>query len=284
MTPAKENLGGHTSIAGGVWKAIERGAKLDMGAVQIFVKSQQQWKAKPLKDEDAERFRKTFDESEVNYVIAHNSYLHNFAAPEDELWEKSIHALGQEMERAAKLGVPSIVIHPGSPKDESEAFGIKRIAAAMDRLYDEYGAHPVTILLEITAGQGSHLGYRFEHLRDIMDQATCRERLAVCLDTCHLFAAGYDLRTRESYDDVIQEFDRIIGAKLLRAWHLNDSKHPIDSRKDRHANIGDGEIGEDAFGFIVNDERWNEIPMILETPDADTMHEVDLKRLRSLRG
>lgn len=278
-----DNIGGHTSIAGGVSKAFKLAKDRGHGAMQIFVKNQAQWKGKPLEEREVEKFKAAWEELPLTHIISHASYLINLAAPDDALWQKSQDALVDELERGATLGLAGAVLHPGAPKDAGEAFGVKRIAEGLNRIFDEHGDLPIRVYLENTAGQGSTLGRTFEQLRDIIDGVEKKERLGICLDSCHLFAAGYDLRDEESYTTTMEAFDSIVGFQWLQAWHLNDSKKPLGSRVDRHDNIGEGHMGIDPFTFIMNDHRFDDIPLIVETPDPDTRHATDAAKLRSLR-
>lgn len=274
-------LGAHVSIAGGVHKAFERGKRLRCNAIQIFLKNSNQWKAKPLTMPDRVLFREAQHDSAIKVVLAHDSYLINLSSPDRELRQKSLNAFVEEMERANFLGVPYLVLHPGAHMGAGISAGISRVAKALRRALDKVNP-PIQILLENTAGQGSCLGHRFEHLADILEQIDS-DRAGVCLDTCHLFAAGYDIRTRETYAETVREFDRQIGLRRIIAFHVNDSKKGLGSRVDRHTHIGQGFIGLDAFRFLINDERFSSIPKILETPKGPDIDE-DLMNLATLAG
>lgn len=276
-------IGSHMSIAGGVYKAPARGKEVGCATIQIFTKNANQWKAKPLEAADIERFRAALDETGIDPVMAHDSYLVNLASPDDALYAKSIDALQVEMERAEALGLPGLIIHPGSHVGSGEKAGLARIACAIDELHGRTDGFEVKILLETTAGQGSNLGYRFEHLAGIMQNVSASERLGVCYDTCHTFAAGYDIRDEKSYRKVFDEFDRVIGLDQLKVMHFNDSKGELGGRLDRHEHIGKGRIGLDGFRFIMNDERFAHVPKILETPKDKEMTE-DRMNLETLRG
>ena len=278
------NLGAHKSIAGGVDRALDRGKETGCDALQMFVKSSNQWRARPLSEEEIEAFHEKKSAYRDDFLMAHSSYLINIASPEKEQARKSIHALVIEIERCAVLGIPYLVLHPGSHRGTTEEEGIVRIASRLSEVFLKTSGTDVMVLLETTSGTGDNIGYRFEHIASIMDRVEETERTGCCYDTCHSFAAGYDIRTRESYQKTFSEFDRIIGFKKLKAFHLNDSKHGLGSRKDRHQHIGEGEIGKEGFSFLVNDQRFMEIPMVLETPkDRDDL-EFDRKNLALLRS
>ena len=277
-------IGAHMSIAGGVEKAVARGEEVGCTALQIFTRNASQWRAAPLTSAACTAFRSAREKSPIGPVIAHDSYLINLAAPGDELWNKSIAAFGDELERCAALGVEALVMHPGAHVGSGEAAGLERIAAALRRLFTE--APPgVTLLLENTAGQGSYLGGRFEHLATVMDRVP-QGRFGVCFDTCHAFAAGYDLSTGEGYQQVMEEFGHFIGCEQIRAFHVNDSLKGCGSRVDRHAHIGEGAIGREGFAALLQDARFTTVPKILETPKgADNIWDrTNLALLRELAG
>jgi deoxyribonuclease IV len=279
----KELLAGaHMSIAGGMHKAFERGSEVRCKTIQIFLKSSNQWKAKPLTEEDRALFREAQSKSRISPVIAHDSYLINLASPDPSLRRKSLDAFIEEMKRANFLGVPYLNLHPGAHMGAGIGEGIARVAAALQEALNEVGP-PVILLLENTAGQGSSLGSRFEELAAIMERINIPARLGVCLDTCHVFAAGYEIRTEEGYGDTMREFDRLIGLEKLLAFHVNDSRKDLGSRVDRHFHIGKGCIGLSAFRFLVNDSRFEKIPKILETPKGATNRE-DKRNLATLRS
>ncbi len=252
-------FGAHMSISGGLHKAFGHGERAGCDTIQIFSKNQQQW------------------------------HLINLASPSDELWEKSIAAFGDELERGAALGIPYLVTHPGAHTGSGEETGLLREAAALNRLLDAGVGGPstgsgqaVTILLETTAGQGSALGYRFEHLARLIELVDRAERLGVCVDTCHILAAGYDIRTPEACAATFDEFDRVVGIERIKAFHLNDSQKDLGSRADRHTHIGAGCVGLEGFRAIVNDPRFASLPMILETPKGEDLAE-DIENLAKLR-
>jgi deoxyribonuclease-4 len=275
------------SIAGGLEKAVARACDVEATALQIFVKSSNQWAARPFAPGEVDRFRASSLEAGLNrYTMAHSSYLINLASPKPELLERSRQALALERERCSQLGVPYLVLHPGSHVGEGEEAGLESVAASLDAVMDGTspgGGDDVMILLETTAGQGTNLGSSFEHLAAILDQAACSDRLGVCIDTCHLLAAGYEFRDKESFSGLMKRFDDVIGLNRLRGVHLNDSKTDLGSRKDRHDHIGDGFIGLEAFRPFVNDPRLGDVPMVLETPKGDDLAE-DRQNLALLRG
>jgi deoxyribonuclease IV len=277
-------IGAHMSIAGGLSKAFERGQSVECRTIQIFLKNSNQWKAKLLTEQDKILFREAQNKSGIHPVAAHDSYLINLASPDSELYQKSITAFMEEMGRANFLGVPYLVLHPGAHVGSGVEAGIARIAEALNQALARVDA-PVTILLENTAGQGSGLGYRFEELASIMEKIKEDGRVGICLDTCHAFAAGYDIRTKEGYASVMREFDRLIGVEKIRAFHVNDSKKELGSRVDRHAHIGKGFIGLEGFRCLINDKRFMKIPKILETPKGPDLAEdrINLAILRSLK-
>lgn len=276
-------FGAHMSIAGGIAKSFARGEQVGCETMQIFSKNDRQWKAKPYPPEDIAAFKAEQARTGIAPVIVHCSYLVNLAAAEDELWEKSIAAFVDELERCALLGISAIVVHPGAHTGSGEAVGLRREADAFNRIFDAGAGGDVQVLLENTAGQGTALGWRFEHLAELLELVTHRERLGVCLDTCHLLAAGYDIRTANTYAATMVEFDRVVGLAHLKAWHLNDSQKDLGSRVDRHTHIGQGCVGLEAFRLLVNDPRFATLPMIIETPKEKDMIE-DIENLKLLRS
>jgi len=270
-----------------VWPVSPRPAeKTALKPGQRYAKSSKQWNAKPLTDEDLATFHRTLDETGLRFPTGHDSYLINLASPDDELWRKSLEAFIVEVQRAEALGLAYLVTHPGSPTDGNEKAGLKRVAKALDQVHKRCAGAHVMVLLETTAGQGNSLGHRFEHLARLLQLVKKPERLAVCFDTCHVFAAGYALAPEPEYEATMAEFDRVVGLKLLRVFHVNDSQKPLGSRVDRHAHLGRGCLGLEAFRFLVNDPRFHDRPMILETPkeegDNDDMDTVNLQVLRDL--
>jgi len=277
-------FGAHMSISGGIANSFARGLQVGCEAIQIFSKSDRQWAAKPLLPADLAAFKAAQISSGIGPVVVHDSYLINLAAPADELWEKSIAAFAHELERCAMLGVPFLVTHPGAHTGSGEQAGLVREAAALNRLFETGIGGDTLVLLETTAGQGSCLGNRFEHLARLFELVPHHERMGVCVDSCHIFAAGYDIRTPEAYEATFAEFERVIGIERIKCFHLNDSQKELGSRVDRHSQIGQGCIGIEAFRLIVNDPRFRALPMIIETPKGDDMAEdvVNLALLRSL--
>lgn len=280
---ATVKFGAHMSTSGGLYKAFALGEQAGCDTIQIFSKNQQQWRAKPLLDEEIARFRAEQSRSGLGPLVVHDSYLINLASPNDELWEKSIAAFREELERCRLLGIPYIVTHPGAHTGSGEDAGLARETVAFDRLFAEGAGGDTLVLLETTAGQGSTLGYRFEHLAYLIEHSQHPERFGVCVDTCHILAAGYDIRTPETYAATFEAFDRIIGIGRIKCFHLNDSQKGLGSKVDRHAHIGEGEVGLDAFRQIVNDPRFVDLPGILETPKNDDLAE-DIRNLATLRG
>ena len=266
-------IGAHMSIAGGVDKAIIRGASVGCKAVQIFTKSSNQWAAKKLDDEVVARFKANMIETGIKNVVAHDSYLINLASPNNDLREKSFHAFLGEMERCHELGIRHLIMHPGSHTGSGEEEGIKTISTEFKELLARSKGWGVDIVLETTAGQGTNLGHSFEQLATIIENTGLNERMKVCFDTCHVFAAGYDISTEEGYNETMDRFDRLIGLDRIVAFHINDSKKGLDSRIDRHEHLGKGEIGETAFRMIMNDHRFKTLPKILETPKGKEMDE-----------
>ncbi len=286
--PVKENpahwLGAHMSIAGGLPKAVERGRAAGCGVLQVFTQNSNQWRGKRVTDSDVSLFREKWEESGIKEIVSHDIYLINLAATPGETRDKSMAGFLEEMERCARLGIDKIVMHPGAHLGEGEETGISRIVEAFDTLFQQARDFTGTVLLETTAGQGTNIGYRFEHLREIRDRSDFPDRFGVCFDTCHTFAAGYDITTREGYDSVFGEFDRVLGLENLRVFHFNDSKKGLNCRVDRHEHIGRGAMGLEGFRFLMNDQRFSHIPKILETPkgDNDEMDAINLKTLRDL--
>ena len=274
--------GAHMSIAGGMHKAFERGKLVRCKTIQVFLKNSNQWKAKPLTEEGRILFTEAQCSSGIYPVLAHDSYLINLASPDAKLHQKSLRAFIEEMKRAKFLGIPYLVLHPGAHVGAGIKAGCARVAGALRQALFAVEATPI-ILIENTAGQGSSLGSRFEELASILEQIQIPGRVGVCLDTCHAFAAGYDIRTEDHYNETMREFDRLIGVEKILAFHLNDSKKDLGSRVDRHFHIGRGCIGLAAFRFLVNDSRFTRIPKILETPKGTGSRE-DKRNLATLRS
>jgi len=272
--------------SGGLFKAIESGQKVGCDVVQIFTKSPQQWQAKPLTDADVEAFRRAQEEIGIPCIAAHDSYLINPAAADPALLKRSRDALVDEMRRCARLGIPCVVMHLGAcgESPEKEALGrlIESVRVVLERTASEHDGPLPNLLLETTAGQGTTLGYRFEHLAAVFDSLPADARIGACLDTCHIFVAGYELRDDAGYTATMAEFDRLIGFRRLRLIHANDSRRERGSRIDRHHHIGQGEIGLEGFRRLLNDPRTAGVPVVLETPKEGEMDRVNLAALRAL--
>jgi deoxyribonuclease-4 len=271
------------SIAGGVGKAVLRGQEIGCQAIQVFTKNNLRWMAPPLKDETIERWYHNLKESGIAPVVAHDSYLINLASSDDGLWQKSLDSFVLEMMRCDVLSIPYLVMHPGAHTGSGEKAGLRRIAQALDRAFDHVPDARVMVLLETTAGQGTSLGYRFEHLARIIQLAAVGHRLGVCFDTCHALVAGYEIRTPEGYEETFRQFDRIVGLEQLKVFHTNDSKRDLGSRVDRHEHIGQGYIGLDGFRLLLNDARFRQRPMLLETPKGPDRQK-DVENLATLRS
>jgi deoxyribonuclease-4 len=279
-------FGSHISIAGGLHNALLAAEKLDMQTVQVFTKNQQQWKCTPLDAHSIAQWSAHCRRLRFDHTVCHDSYLINLASPDDRLWQASIELFIHEVTRCAQLKIPYLVTHPGAHMGSGESAGLRRVATALDRVHAALPSARVQVCLEITAGQGSALGYRLEHLAQIIAQVRQPRRVAVCLDTAHLFAAGYDFRGRK-YARFRKQLDSIIGVKRVKVLHLNDSKKDLGSRVDRHDHIGHGKIGKAGFIPIVRDPDFADIPKILETPksahpDGRTWDEVNLQTLRAM--
>ncbi len=279
-------LGAHQSIAGGYYKAVETAHWLNCDCVQIFTKNNNQWRTKELTDEDARLFQGRLAELGVRHPLAHDSYLINLASPDPALWKKSVDSFVVEMLRADRLGIPYVVTHPGAHTTSSEAAGIAAVVRALDETHRQTRGIKAKCLLETTAGQGSCLGCRFEQLAAMIDGVQDPDRLGICVDTCHIFAAGYPISTEKDYKATMRALDKTVGIKLVRAIHVNDSLKPLGSRVDRHAHIGRGMIGKEGFRLLVNDRRFRNVPMYLETPKGEekgnNLDEINLRTLRRL--
>jgi deoxyribonuclease-4 len=279
-------IGAHMSIAGGCDRAIRAARAVGFDAVQLFTKNNNQWKAPALTEAHVSAFRASLRESGIVGPVAHNSYLINLGSPDDGLWNRSIDAMTVELERCEALGIGDLVAHPGAHTGSGEDAGLARIAAGIDEVHRRTRGVSARIDLETTAGQGTCLGHRFEHLGRILGAVAEPERLGICVDTCHIFAAGYSLGSIEEYDGTIDELDRTVGTERVRVWHLNDSRRERGSRVDRHAGIGLGHLGLEPFRHVVNDPRFRDLPLILETPkgtDEEGGEDLDARNLRVLR-
>ena len=273
------------SIAGGYYKAAELARKAGCDVVQLFTKNNNQWRAKPISDAEASQFRDTLAELKISHPLSHASYLINLASPDPLLWQKSVDSMVVELERAELLGIPFVVVHPGASVTASEAEGIAGVIRALDEIHQRTARIAAIPLLENTAGQGSCLGCRFEHLAEMIGGVRDQSRVGICFDTCHAFAAGYPLGTPEDYECTWRTIDRIAGIDRIKAIHLNDSKREQGSRVDRHEHIGRGKLGTEPFRLLLNDERFRSVPMYLETPKGQHEGEDwDVINLRALRG
>ncbi len=277
-------LGAHTSTSGGVGSAVDLAEKLGFTAMQIFSKNNTRWSQRPYKPSEIEEFKTKLKASELKFVCVHDSYLINLCANNPEFKKKSEAAFLDEIERCHQLGIEYLNFHPGSHGGDGEDKGIKAIAEALNIAHDKTQGYNVSSMLEATAGQGSAIGYKFEHLREIIDLVEDKDRMSVCIDTAHIFAAGYDIRTPEAYKKTMKEFDDIVGLEYLKCFHMNDSKKALGSRVDRHDHIGKGLIGLDGFRNIMNDKKIVHIPKILETPKGkDQLEDVEnINMLKSL--
>lgn len=263
-------VGAHVSIAGGIYKSISEAMKISATAMAIFTKSQRRWFGKDLTDIDITKFKDKLKDSRISSdkILPHAGYLINLANPDDDKVELSRKSFIHELKRCEQLGLPYLNIHPGShlgKLDENNA--LQRIAESINIAISQ--TENVTVVVENTSGQGNYLGRKFEHLAEIIEQIEDKSRIGVCLDSCHLFGGGYDLRSEEKYENLWKQFDEIVGFEYLKGMHLNDSKIELGSRKDRHASIGEGKIGTTFFQLLMLDKRLDEIPLILETPNPE---------------
>ena len=276
-------LGAHFSIAKGLHRAIREAAKYQCNTLQLFTKNANTWKEKTLTDDQIQQFKTAKGETGIHRIISHTSYLINIAGPDIKKADMSCCALKQEVIRCSQLEIPYVVLHPGSHMGKGEHTGIARITDNINRIFDETKGLRTRLLLETTAGQGNSVGHTFEQLAAIMDDVSDKTRIGVCLDTCHIFAAGYDISNKNGYEKTIKHFDDIIGLENLFAIHLNDTQKACGSRADRHEHIGDGLIGKDAFRFLINDTRLKSIPKIIETPKLKNGKDADRINLELLR-
>ena len=271
------------SIAGGVHTAIERAARIGCTTLQLFVKNNNQWLGKPLSEDDVATYKELLLKSTLAPVAAHDTYLINLCAVDGEILTKSRATLKDEFDRCERLGIDYLNFHPGAHMGAGEAEGLERIAESLNSIHEQTKAYRVKSVLETTAGQGTAIGYRFEHLRKIIDRVEERGRMAVCIDTCHIHAAGYDIVSEKGYEETFRIFDDIVGLERLVMFHVNDSKRERGSRVDRHEHIGKGTIGRKGFSHLMNDRRFDAIPKILETPKGPELKE-DVKNMRVLRS
>lgn len=276
-------LGAHMSIGGGIDLAPLRGNEVGCRTIQLFTKSSNQWRARPLPPEEIDRYRANLRATGIAPAVAHDSYLINLASTDAELHRKSMAAFLEELERAEALGIPYLVTHPGAHVGAGEEAGLRQVAKSVRELLKRTKDYQVQVIIETAAGQGTSLGHRFEQIAALLDQIGLPERTGVCLDTCHVFAAGYDIRTPGGYADVLGAFDAVVGVQHLKVIHLNDSKKELGCRVDRHEHIGKGNIGLEAFRCLLADPRLKGIPMILETPKDDDFLLSDRRNLDTLR-
>src|SRR5262245_36221912 len=288
MTPRRGSanrplLGAHQSIAGGLHRALERGREAGCEAVQLFTRSARQWAARPLADEEVRAFQRARSETAIAAVLAHDCYLFNLAAPDPVLRTRSVREMIAELERCERLGIPYLVSHPGAHGGAGEDAGLAHAARALGEVLGACRGFAATVALENTAGQGTQIGYRFEHLGRLMSDARDGDRLRVCVDTQHAFAAGYDLRSAAGYGAAVEALARAAGLERVVAFHLNDAKRGLGARVDRHEHIGAGALGVRAFRRLLRDPRFRGLPMCLETPKGDDLAE-DRRNLAVLRG
>lgn len=285
-------IGAHISTAGGAFNAFPRAAEIGCESMLVFTKSNRQWRAKPLSQDDIDQYKAAAAaHADIRPVSVHASYLINVASPKPDLWEKSYQALLDEVSRAERLGISLLTFHPGSHMESTVDEGLAKIGRALRRLNTDTDGFQVTVCLETMAGQGTNLGNRFEHLAALLDEAERSQRFGVCFDTCHVFAAGYDIRTPAAYAKTMAEFDQVVGLDWIKGFHFNDSKHELGSNRDRHQHIGDGFIGREGFANFLNDPRWADHPAHLETPKIEKdeagakteMDPINMATLRSLR-
>ena len=279
----KLRLGAHMSISGAPANALVAGRSIGCDAIQMFTRNANRWSSKDLTPKEISDFHQARADTGIDPVVAHSSYLINLGSPDEALWQKSLGALVTEMSRSQQLGIVDYILHPGAHMGAGEEAGLARIARGLTEALAATKGMDVIILLETTAGQGSVLGHRFEQLAWLIEHVQPEARSGVCFDTAHALAAGYEYRTRESYEALWREFDAIIGLRRLRAIHLNDSLKDLGSHVDRHTHIGKGYVGLEAFQMLLNDPRLRRAPMLLETPKSEDLHE-DIENLATLRG
>lgn len=275
-------LGAHVSIAGGISNAPTNGKKATCKSIQIFSKNQMQWRMKPLEESEIKEFKKRVKKYSILQTVIHASYLVNLASYEEDIFEKSVSDIAEELQRAELLDIPYVVFHPGAHKGFGEINGLNRIVEGINMIFERTTSKRTKLLLETTAGEGSVLCYKFDQIAYVMSKVRHNTRVDVCFDTCHVFAAGYDIGEEDKFEQVLSEFDKIIGIRHLEVFHLNDSKFGLGSRMDRHEEIGKGKIGLEAFSYLVNNEKFRSIPGILEIPGDTEGYKRNLKILRSL--
>lgn len=274
-------IGAHMSTKGGLGNAVRKGKEIGCTAIQVFTSSPQQWYAKPITDDMVRDFRKAMEETGITEVVSHDSYLINLCSPDEALALKSKESLKNELRRSSLYGIKYVVSHMGAHKGEGEAVGLTKTAEATLEILDDT-PDDVMLLMETTAGQGTDLNGRFEHLSMMLELCKGHPRLGVCVDTCHIFVAGYDIRTPEAWEKTWSQFQTLVGFDKLRTVHCNDSKRELNSRVDRHEHIGQGQLGEGTFKLLVNDDRFARIPILLETNEPETMHAVNVAKLWGL--
>jgi deoxyribonuclease-4 len=275
-------LGAHVSVAGGLAKAPYRGRAIGADAIQIFTRNQVQWRARPLGRAEAEAFRAAMAGSGLTRAVSHGSYLVNLASPDRALLQRSRRAFVAELRRCAALGIPHAVLHPGAHSGRGPEAGIRRIVASLDQALARVEGEEVMPLLEVTAGQGTSIGHRFEQLAEILSRVKHPDRVGICLDTCHLFAAGYDIASPRGYERTIEELSRCIGVERVKLIHLNDAREGLASHLDRHAPIGQGRLGRHTFTRLLRDQRFRDVPMVLETPGGPEAWKKEIVLLRRL--
>lgn len=277
-------IGAHMSVAGGLYTAFERADRVGCTALQIFTKNSNQWNDPKLTEEDIAKYREAENKSKVRIVVSHDSYLINLCGATRELLSRSRKAFINEIERCRLLGIRYMIFHPGAHTTQERKAALKLVSESLNFAHETTKESGVVTLVETTAGQGTTVGSSFEEIAEIISGVKDHDRVGVCIDTCHIFAAGYDIRTRGGYDKTMKEFEETLGFELLHAIHFNDAKKPLSSHVDRHEHIGKGEIGKEAFGFFMNDERLVSVPKILETPKGEDGYSMDLENLRLLRS
>jgi len=276
------NLGAHISISKGIDNIFERAKKVTANSIQIFTKNNNRWQGRKYTDAELRSYFVKKKQYNPFAIIAHDSYLINLCSPKEEIEQKSIAAFSDELNRCKILKLPYLVMHPGSHLGKGEEWALKKLVENFNQILKTFSGK-CKILIETTAGQGTNLGYKFEHLAFILDNVKYPEQFGICVDTCHIFAAGYDISDEKKYQQTFQLFDKIIGINKIKVFHLNDSKNILASKKDRHEHIGKGKIGIDAFRYLVNDSRFKNIPMVLETPKGKNK-EMDIENLKILRN
>jgi deoxyribonuclease IV len=281
-SPSPRLLGAHMSTAGGIHNSFLTGKEIGCTAIQLFTGSPRQWHHPPLDPAVAAKFQAAREETCIPFACAHDSYLINLAAPDPEVLARSRNAFRLELERADALGLPWVVTHMGAQMGSGEEAGLDLLCESLSAILQETEGLSAGVALETTAGQGTCLGAKFEHIGRVLNGCAYHPRMGVCLDTCHIFVAGYDIRTEEAYNRTFEEFGAIIGFDKLKVIHANDAKKPLGSKVDRHEHIGEGEIGMEAFGRLVTDPRMLHVPVLIETPELETMHKVNLEKLQRL--